>query len=367
MKIARLSIVLLVGVATITLAIINQPSAQPTQAESFDRRAMLENITLNVVLPYHQALAEQAAILQEAIYAFRDNPNAETLSAAQDAWVDTSVAWERCEWLEFGRLMLYHTPIERLPTSVDNIETVIAGDHELTSEYLYNQGSSIKGLPALEYLLFSAGDDTLTSFQEPRRMAYLVALAETLAIQTQELYDTWSPEGDNYAETFIDASGEGTSLRESISMLNNQMVVEIEAVLRNKLARPLGLSAEDNLPRPEQVEAPYSDASTAQIIANLEGLQGVFNGGEGLGFDDYLDFLGAEYEGDPLSAAINARFEAALTAMHAIEQPLQIAIVEDPETVRAAYESMRALMVLVRVDMAGQLGVTITFNDNDGD
>ena len=81
----------------------------------------------------------------------------------------------------------------------------------------------------------------------------------------------------------------------------------------------------------------------------------------------YLDFLGATYEGQPLSAAITEQTESALAALAAIEQSLSVAVVEDPDAVRTLYDEVKALLVLVKSDMANHLGITITFSDNDGD
>ena len=39
----------------------------------------------------------------------------------------------------------------------------------------------------------------------------------------------------------------------------------------------------------------------------------------------------------------------------------------DQAQVEAAYEELRTLLVLFKVDMVNHLGLTLTFNDNDGD
>jgi len=119
--------------------------------------------------------------------------------------------------------------------------------------------------------------------------------------------------------------------------------------------------------RPDLVEAPYSGDSLPRIIATVESLRATFNGSEGLGFDDYLNFLGAMYEDRPLSEAINAQFDASLAALRAIDEPLETAVTADQAQVEAAYEELRTLLVLFKVDMVNHLGLTLTFNDNDGD
>lgn len=333
----------------------------PAQAQPFDRRQMLETLTMQVILPYHQALYDQSQALDQAAHAYQADPTPENLAVLQQAWKDASLAWERCEWLDFGRLMIYHTPIERVPTKIEALDEALAGSDTLNADFVAGSGSNLKGLPALEYLIF-APDVDLT---DPRRIDYIVGMTETLVEDTKTLYDAWSPDGDNYAETFINADGAGTVVRESLSMLNNQMVAELEKILQNKLGKPLGIFYEDGLPRPELVETPYSGESVAHIRANLESLQAMFT--QDWTLRAYLTYLGAMYEENLLGDVIMAQFEASYAALDAIQLPLEVAVVEDPASVQAAYDAIHQLMVLIRVDMAGQLGVTITFNDNDGD
>ena len=144
------------------------------------------------------------------------------------------------------------------------------------------------------------------------------------------------------------------------------MVAILEIAIRDKLGRPLGI-AEGDGPHPEEVEAGLSGNSLAQIQQNVTAVQIAFTGGDGLGLDDYLDYLGAESEGIPLSQKINEQFATTQAALNAIEPPLATAVSQDTATVQAAYDEMRQLLILIKVDMANQLGVTITFNDSDGD
>ncbi|MEO1291047.1 MAG: hypothetical protein AAFV93_25210, partial [Chloroflexota bacterium] len=100
----------------------------------------------------------------------------------------------------------------------------------------------------------------------------------------------------------------------------------------------------------------------------LAGFEMAFNGlGESPSLADYLDFLGAELDGEVMSTVINQSIETTITALNTIEQPVQIAVSEDNETVTTAYNNTLSLLRLVKTDMANQLGITVTFSDNDGD
>ena len=83
--------------------------------------------------------------------------------------------------------------------------------------------------------------------------------------------------------------------------------------------------------------------------------------GEGLA--DYLVFL----ESADLATRIENEFDAALQAVDAVTLPLGQAVLNEPEQVQALYDALRALIISTKVDMTNVMGVTITFNDNDGD
>ncbi len=342
----------------------------------FDRRAMLQNITTGLILPGHEALPASLNELQTAVEVFAGDPNPTTLTAAQDAWLAANLARMAVRAYRIGPVddSLLHNRLDNRPPRTPFIDDdILAGTMDITPEYIESIGSSSVGLGAMEYLLFDPvnGDAAvLAAFTDAadaeRRRAYLLALAAAMPPKAEALLQIWSADGQNYAQAFIEADMDGGELQGSMNMLVNQMVADLEEIIGSRLGKPLGKRTNDMI-RPDLVEAPYSGDSLPRIIATVESLRETFNGGEGLGFDDYLNFLGAMYEDRPLSEAINARFDASLAALRAIDDPLEMAVATDQAQVEAAYEELRALLVLFKVDMVNHLGLTLTFNDNDGD
>ena len=70
---------------------------------------------------------------------------------------------------------------------------------------------------------------------------------------------------------------------------------------------------------------------------------------------------------EPLSQVILRQFDAALAALRAIDGPLETAVQANPAQVESAYQETLSLLTLLKADMVNQLGLTLTFNDNDGD
>lgn len=337
----------------------------------FDRTALLTSISQDMALPLYTDFARHSQILSAAVQALQANPTVETLAAAQTAWREAALTWEQTEVLAFGAEMTLITPIDKWPTRTSFIDEQIAGTEPLTQATVASFGSTSKGLPALEYLLFDPElDETalLTRLQnEPRRLEYAVAAAQVLAQDAEALVAVWSSEG--YGTTFVEGGTlANEDVQSSVSMAVNEMVAVLETMVREELSPPLG-SRTYGQPVPEQAEGWRSGTSRANLVANLNGLNQLFDGNSdgALGFDDYLTAQGAMYGEVPLADAINTQWQAALSAVEAIPEPLHTQVVDNPDAVIRARDEITKLLVLVKSDMASQLGVTITFNDNDGD
>jgi predicted lipoprotein len=262
--------------------------------------------------------------------------------------------------------MIVHNQIKKWPINMTFIEKFITEEADTIDEpFIESIGSTSKGLTVIEYLIFNPDlTDTAIAQRlaaEPRRMAYLVGLVENLHRKSQELLLMWVAEGDNQAQAFIEADFSANNVQGSISMLANEMIEEVEMIANAKLNYPRQGVYGD--PQPQAVESPYAQYSIPLAVNNLRGLQQTFNAG----LADYVDFLQANQSDVHLSEAINRQFEQAIAALEAVSPSLQAAVIEDPGTVEQAYNEVKALLVLFKVDLANQLSITITFSDNDGD
>ena len=259
--------------------------------------------------------------------------------------------------------MLFHNHISKTPANIDLIEERIVKADTIDEAFIEGIGSTSKGLPAIEYFLFSSeGDEAVvSSFKDgpPKRLQYLVALAQNLSGKAQRLYDLWSPDKDNFIER-LTASKTGTQA--PINLLVNAMVSQAVGIGREKIGRPFGKITGE--PLPETAQGRLSGTSIEQMISNIEVLQLTFNGADGLGFDDYLNFIN---DSDSFTVKVNQQLDSTLNALKNIDNPLDIAVIENPEQVGQAYAEVRELAILLQVDTANQLGVTVTFNDSDGD
>ena len=336
----------------------------PSFVDNFDRGPILENLAENVIIPSFEDFSVKTQAMETSLSAFVNAPNNTTLEVAQSSWVEAKLSWKKAEMFGFGPVddLSYATSMDFWPTSAVGLENE-AKSYDGSGTYLEDVGSNKKGFPAIEYFLFSADAQTvIAAFSDEKRQGYLKALTKKLASQAKEIATAWK--GD-YKTAFI--SNDGNDAGASATLLANNMIILVETIKNKKLDTPGGLQ-KGREQKPTQVEAYYSKKSTEMIIANLQSVRAVFTGNEGGGFDDYLNALNVKSdEGSTLSEDITAQIDASLAAAMAIENPLQMAIETEQEKVQTLFARTQKLTVLMKTDMMSQLGLSVTFSDNDGD
>ncbi len=354
--------------AVVLLAVGLSAVMLPASAQTFDRQAMVAGWLTETILPLHQDFAAEAADLEDAALAFAADPAEQTLEAFQSAWIDAVMAFERISVFSLQRVMPLLTQIGGTAVSIENIEDQIAlrEPGSIDADFVGALGSSSKGLPALEYLLFAGSLEGLQA--DRNRIDYAVAAAVDIRKVADALVVEWTPGTDGYyGDKFMSDTLEITSVRSMVSMVTNELFSAIQAIGSEHLGGPLGLSSGGEI-QPELVESPYSGTSVRRMTANIGTVRRMFEGSDDMpGMADYLDFIGARLEDRPLSDVVMARIAAVETALSAITEPLSEALVHDPAAVKAAYEEVMALLQLAKSDVANQLGITITFGDSDGD
>lgn len=340
----------------------------PGDVTTFDRRALLNDITNNVILPGYATLNNTSVALRQAAEAFATAPDMDGLVALRAAWNTTMDAWMACEMFRYG---LQYTEnlnqrIAYVSVNTTLIENEISGSGPIDAAYIANAGVTRKGLYALEYLLYNGDDAALldaftTAPTAERRRTYTTSLCTDVAVRVAAVQDAWN---GGYASAFIAATQ--SDISGSLNVLVNAWIEHIELVRRDKVQLPSGIEAGD-VPNPAAVENRLSGRSIANIKLAVQQWQRIFDSAGGSGLDDNLDAINARYEGDALSARIRQEMQASLAACDAITLPLNEAVIGQQPEVNALFLALKRLTVLTKLDMASQLGVIITFSDNDGD
>ncbi len=300
-------------------------------------------------------------------------PTADALATVRDRHLQAALAWQRLESCHFGpaKEQRLERQIHFWPTRPHTIDQTLADWATVSQQDFAELGVAGKGFPAMEYLLHGPHGRDLTAADQADARAYLAAMASDIKRVADQLAAIWAEDGEAFHTQWVDAF-KGTTLYPSfhaaLSAMVNQLAFQLEQVKNTKIGKPYGLES-GGAPRPETVEAPYSHSSAAYIQANLEMVQWLYLGdsgsGTGFGLHEYL----AERDqvlADDIVASL-ARSLSTLAAMRQANDVLSLAVTQNSDQVAVCIEELQALIVLIKVDLANVLGVTITFNDNDGD
>lgn len=296
------------------------------------------------------------------------SPDASHLDAAQDAWMQARAPWKRLLAVPVGPIVDegFDVAIDFWPARPSSIEGGIAAGVTTQAE-LDALGVASKGFPAIEYLLWDPVDGdaavltALTGADGPARCAYVSLLAGDVALRLTELEALWL---DGYAEQ-LDAtvsSGAYPDLAVAIDAVVNAMIAGLHDIDDHKLGDPLGAGSTTG-PAPDLVESRFSDRSRVDAQDGLEGFVRAYLGVDG---GAGLTILVAQASPE-IDANLRAAIEVAQAALAAVPEPLRESVSTDPDAVAAAEDAIVQLRMILSVDVAGLLGVTVSLSDNDGD
>ena len=324
------------------------------------REAALDNIAKTVLLPGYRELAARSRDLETAAEALISTPSGPSLERTQRAWRAVLLAWRRAQAFAHGPVadLGVYNRVQFWPSRRQSVDRVLRADRPFDATYIQELGANAVGLSALEVMLFDPRLDDqgrVAAFSGPqgaRQRRYFQALVHELSAQTTRVEGAWQAD---YATRFK------TGGQQQLNLLVNDLLAAIETGAQGRLQVVLDHRDEPQL-RTDLVEGGLSGTSQEGVLALLQGAAAVFSGGDGAGVDDYLRQLNA-----PAARRVEAQFKKAVTAVQEIGDPLERAVTTRERTIARAQEECRALEILLKVEVASTLGVTLTFKSTDGD
>lgn len=370
----------------------------------FSKRLLLE-ASADCAIQRYCEFAWHAGRLRDATATLASDANDVALEGAKAAWLAAMASWQRAEPFRFGpaarasslddpggrdlRDLLYSWPqIGRC--TID--EQLVSGFYATEEFHSTPVSSAITGrtLTALEYLLFhhAGTDNGCSDFSTintqgtwdalegeelfERKRDYALAVAEDVLLHANELLHAWSPDGDDFRSELVEAGASSGTYASEQAALNavNQGLFYVEVELKDdKLGLPLGYSPSCAATRcPNSVESFFARVSTDHLRQNLRGFRRLFQGcgddGAGVGFDDWLNEVGAS----DLALRMLAALDGAEAAVEALDPPLEDALFEAPERVEAVYAAVKALTDPLKTEFVTVLDLELpraSEGDND--
>jgi predicted lipoprotein len=333
-------------------------------------KALITDLHANLGQARYGAFAAATAELSAAVGRLCADPTGAPpdeagVEAARAAWWAARGPWKQAELIRFGPTVEYPErlgpPIDTWPVEPGAVEALIAGDGPLDAAAFAAQGAGARGLPVIEHLLWADGPTAGARLgAEPRRCAALVGLSGDLQANAEALAAAWAdPWGPRLTAP---APGDGDrydDVQDVIDEWVNRMAFTVEELRGVKLGGPLGEGG-GAAAQPALAESAASGRGAQDAADALAGVAAAWAGGEGLGVVDLVDDAA-------LAARVQQRLDASAARLDALPAPLGQTVVEQPELVAQAQEALYALQVSLQVELAPAIGVTVTFNDNDGD
>jgi predicted lipoprotein len=336
-----------------------------------DHAAIARAALSEVIRPGYAALAGEAASLTDKVGTLCLAPSASSLDASRAAFAATVSAWSKVEILRFGPIdgdhryeRLFYWPDPKGLADRQIKETLARHDETVTrAGGLPGKSVALQGLPALEYLLYGDGAETLAAPQGEGafRCAFAHAVAANIAGIANSVVEAWR-EGSPYAKAFLNPGPDASVYRapkEVTLDLFKSFVAGIELVRDQKLGKPLGATPEEA--RPRLAAFWRSGLSLANAAGNLDGVRALFAKG---GFAQVVadDSAGVE-------KSVEFDLDHAIEVLSGIAKPMA-EVVKDT----ASRDKIGALRVSLK--SAGQTaadaisrgaGLTFGFNAMDGD
>ena len=360
------------AVASISLVLTAQClSAQPAPSDkNFSREAMLRSLAQKVIVPGYASLAGNCRALADDIEQFNATPTQDSLDRAHGHWKAALEAADSLRCYQTGPVAdrQFISTFNYWQTIPSRIEGIVRKPLPAFDQaFLDNEGATVKGLYAIEYLLFDrrggqpgeppeAAKALELLSASPRRREYLAALACDVADKAAQLSKDWSATGLQSAAEKFAAGGQA-----SLNLLVNQLTQSLETTLQNHLNFALAL------PTPvdrqlNRIKGSRSGTSLQSVVVALEGVDKFYRGEHGLGLHDSLNRVNPA-----VATRVQDKLTAAIAAARSIGEPLERAVVDKRAALETAVKEAHDLEVLFKVDLPSALGVTITFTSGDGD
>lgn len=336
-------------------------------------------------------------LLVSTVTAWSEAPeDDEKREAAKAAWEVSRASWQLAELTQYGpggsartetsgtiggrayRDEIYSYPV------INSCKV----DQSLVSENwkdgLTDAASNIRGLDALEYLLYSTGTENscpsttninsdgsweaLTDLPE-RRAAYALAVAQDIAETAADLEKAWDPEQGNF---FAELENAGSAeVYESQSQALEDVVnavIYLDLILKDsKLGMPLGTAVKCSLEAcPESAEHRSAVRSIESMRDNFLGFDALW---QGCGDDAKgLRALLVEEGGEALAQQIDEAVLAVNDALAAIdEEDVNALVSDDRETADALYAKVKDLTDLLKDDFTQIFAVSLRGAKGDND
>ncbi len=342
-------------------------AADPLPDDSL--RAIVADALEHAIRPGFDNLARSAGALEVTTGALCAAPSAASLDAARTAFAETLQAWSAVEYIRLGPMTdanradrLYFWP-DRKGITLRHVQAALAkADPGLvTREGMADASIALQGLPALEFLFYGSGADSLATGPAGYRCAFAAAVAGNVAAIAGAAAADWNdPEG--FAALLLAPGPDNPLFRdpeEAAVRITDIPGTGLHALRDQKLLPAIGSGPADA--RPNLAPFRRSGLTNMALRANLKGLQGLA---------DRAGIAAATRDRAPaLQDGVDIVYRNTFAALESLAGPLGEAAADPARRGPVNYLALLTdrLRNLLQDQMPGALGMKVMFNAYDGD
>lgn len=311
-------------------------SSETLARDEFDTAAMLQNLADNIVIPQYQRVAEQAQTTATAINSYcaaiGSDSETDALNSARTEWRSLNQAWQFSEAFILGPVEENGGNLRNRVYSYNAQGTNACGIDQAvvlnrTNDFdITGRSNTSRGIDALGYLLHNDNlnhncpsiisetqgwDDLGDNTRRIQRCQYAEVVIGDVIETAARINREWSSDADNYRTTFLNPLNAANSL----SAVSDALFFVDKDIKDARLGGPLGrvgCTPVDCTGR-ETVEAPYSQQSYANLVANLQGFEAMVFGNGDISFDDLINSVSAQ----ELNQSLQSNIDSAISLINA--------------------------------------------------
>lgn len=338
MKYIKISFLLIVA----TLSVLSSCKKDDDNPNSYDYASQISNIADNVILKTYADFDAKSVSLAISLALLKTSPTQSNLDAARLAWKEARKPWEKSEGFLFGPVDVQgiDPSIDSWPVNVIDLNAVLNSSATLDKNYINSLEGTLKGFHTIEWLLFGeTGDKTIGNFTN-REFEYLAGCSAALQDAVHQLYEAWSPTGQNYVSKLATA-GNGsniyTSQKAALEELLNGIITIADEVGNGKINDPF---TEQNVGKEESRFSANSKADFADNIRSIKNVWlGDYDASNNLGFSSIV----VDRNKADLDLKVRTQIDEAIQSIENIPGTFSTAIFQHPDEVQNAQNKVRTL------------------------
>lgn len=313
------------------------------------RQLILSDIATNVISATYKDFNEKSIAFKNDIEALVFSPDQINLNTCKEDWKALKSSWEQSKSFLFGPAYTddVDNRLNTWPINYSSIDALIISTTDFTGTYVNTASGQIKGLQAIEYLLFGANGNKVASDLTNRELQYLNQLISNIKSIADKLATDWKTDSSvGYFKPFVYA-GDGSSVYETQLSAYEKLVNSMVDIM-NKIAGN-DTTALFNLTNQNLEVTPCSATSLKHFKDNVQSVKNVYTGTyltDAKGIEEFVSVNNTD-----LNGKIKQQLDESLASLSAITVPFGEAITTQAAQIQTAITKINVLRTTLKDEL----------------